>query len=84
MNPVVLSCDEHYRTLGESLCLWKSLVLFLVRGILFAEGKTPNYLCLGFIPGLTPQSIFLSGAPLPLLQSETIQQPGRELQLGSA
>lgn len=40
-------------------------------GHLFAEGKPPCYLCLGFISGLVPQGVFLSGAPLPALQGET-------------
>lgn len=50
----------------------------------FSEGKAPFYLCLGFIWGLAPQGVFLSGAPLPALQGETTQQSGGEPQLGSA
>jgi len=84
MNPAVLSCSEHYRKLGKKSLSFEITGAVSCHGDFFAEGKTPCCLCLGFISGLAPQGLFLSGAPLPVLQGENMQQPGREPRIGSA
>lgn len=81
---MVLSCNKHYRKLGKKSLSFEISSAVSCHGDIFVEGKTPCYLCLGFISGLAPQVVFLSGAPLSLLQGETTEQSVRKPRLGSA